>query len=67
MFRNRIKFSPSQSARYCQINLGLTSKGIAEEIRDCLELVNLPLLVRVGKIKSELKQNKYVHVKTFGQ
>ena len=52
--RNRVRFMPSTSPQYVEINLGLIGDSLREEIRNVLELIELPQLVRIGKTESSL-------------
>ena len=47
--RNRCRFTPTIQPRYAQLNIGLTNREFGIEIREVLDLVELPLLVRIGK------------------
>ena len=47
-FRNSYQFSPRDEVKFVQLNLGLGQKTIGDEIKSCLELVNLPIYVRIG-------------------
>ena len=49
-FRNTLQLSPEQGPRFCQMNLGLTSVPIGEEIKSVLNLISLPAHVRIGKL-----------------
>ena len=52
--RNRVRFMPPTSPQYVEINLGLIGDSLREEIRNVLELIELPQLVRIGKTESSL-------------
>ena len=50
--RNRCLFTPTIQPKYVQLNIGLADSEFGPIIRQALELVTLPLLVRIGKIKN---------------
>ena len=40
--------SPRNEPKFAQINLGISEKSIGQEIKDVLDLINLPIYVRIG-------------------
>ena len=44
-----MQLSPEQGPRFCQMNLGLTSQPISEEIKSALNFIALSAIVRIGK------------------
>ena len=55
MFRNKIQLSPQVNPRFCQLDIGLLGEtNVGEEIESVLDLIALPLHVRIGMIKISL-------------
>ena len=48
--RNTLQLSPRNEPKYAQLNLGISDLSIGQEIKDILDLINLPIYVRIGCI-----------------
>ena len=46
--RNRCLFTPSIQPKFVQMNIGLGNSEFGPIIRGALDLITLPLLVRIG-------------------
>ena len=54
-FRNKNQLSPQVNPRFCQLDLGMTGEvNVGEEIESVLNLIPLPLHVRIGIINISL-------------
>ena len=50
-FRNRCLFTPTVHPKFVQMNIGLANNEFGPIIRQVLDLISLPLLVRIGESK----------------